>query len=81
MSTTLTDPRTELVLANADDVECITCEVCWSPGKPMVCGRPDYRDDAELCPDDCGHPTCPMCEAEWDSHERSHRPWWKRWLP
>lgn len=81
MTTVLADPRTELVHLAADDVECFTCGYCWAPGLPMVCGAPDYGDGDELCPDDCEHPTCPLCVEAWPAHERRHRPWWKRWLP
>ena len=67
MTETLTDPRTESVKQSADDVEHAFCEGCWYVGQPMLCGEPDY--DGTVCPDDCGHPKCPMCELAWQTHE------------
>jgi hypothetical protein len=79
---TVTDPRTEQVLAAADDVECLVCSECWTPGQPMLCGAPCYG--VALAPDSA-QPTCPLCVEAWPVHDRMHeradRPWWKRWLP
>ncbi|HEX8024728.1 MAG TPA: hypothetical protein VF484_00850 [Candidatus Limnocylindrales bacterium] len=80
MTTTLADPRTEQVQRNADDVDHVICWDCgWKPGMPMLCGAPD--DGTPVHDGPCPHPTCPLCELEWERHERTHRPWWKRWLP
>jgi hypothetical protein len=76
VSTILADPRTERVQQNADEAECFVCDICWSPGRPMVCGAPDEGEGDELCPDDCPHPTCPLCAEAWPAHDRLHRPWW-----
>jgi hypothetical protein len=81
MSQTLTDPRTELVLLNSDDIHHLTCDDCWVPRTPMLCGLRWEALKGIDCPDDCGCPSCPLCEEEWVRHLRSHRPWWKRWLP
>lgn len=78
---TLADPRTSLVLANADNLHHVVCEQCWRPGLPMVCGAADSGEPDEFCPDGCGCTPCPLCAEAWTRHERSHRPWWKRWLP
>jgi len=67
MAIELMDPRTELVSNSAENVDHIFCEYCWSPGQPMMCGKPD--EGGEVCPDDgCGHPPCSMCELEWEHH-------------
>lgn len=75
--TTLTDPRTDLVRLAADEVDHVICKDCWKPGMPMLCGE---HDDGPVR-DDCDHPTCPLCEVEWDRHVRrlGHRV--RRWLP
>lgn len=66
MTPTLADPRTDLVRRAADDVDHLVCPDCWTPGTPAMCGEPD---DGSWCREDCGHPTCPMCEIEWEHHE------------
>lgn len=76
MTTTLTDPRTALVLLAADDVDHIYCGDCGTPDR-MLCGKHDTSED---CPEGCDHPPCPMCELEWDSHECPRLPWWQRWF-
>jgi hypothetical protein len=66
MTTTTTDPRTELVRQHADDVAHSWCADCWQPGMPLMCGEPDF--DGEECPDGCGCPQCPLCIAAWEQH-------------
>lgn len=67
MSTTLVDPRTEQVREAAENVEHIFCGECHDPDGPMLCGA---RFDGEICPDDCGHPECPVCWELWLIHDR-----------
>lgn len=59
MTTAIADPRTEMITAAADDVEHIFCDDCWSPGKPMLCGEPDFEGTIT---DYASGPTCPLCE-------------------
>lgn len=71
--TMVVDPRTEIVDRAADSLDHIFCGDCWEPGMPMLCGSPD-DPTSEICPDEsCGHPTCSMCEYEWEIHwDRFH---------
>lgn len=62
----LCDPRTELVEESADSICHVFCNDCWVPGQPMMCGEPD--NNGPECPENCGHPTCSMCELEWERH-------------
>lgn len=64
----MTQPLTvvDAVAAAADTVDHIFCAYCWMPGLPMLCGAED--DDAVICPEDCPHPTCPMCALVIDAH-------------
>lgn len=68
MTDVLTDPRTELVLANADKVDHLFCMNCtpYPQGGPPLCGA---EDDDVIHPQDCEHPTCPMCEFVLHNHE------------
>ena len=77
MTTALADPRTDLVRLAADEVDHIYCGECGSPDRPMLGGEADTSED---CPEDCGHPTCPMCADEWDRHSCPRVPWWLRWF-
>lgn len=60
--TTITDPRSELIQWTADNLDHLVCDYCWLPGMPMLCGDPD--DGCDACPEECGHPECPMCGEE-----------------
>lgn len=69
-TTTTTDPRTEDVARAADDVDHIYCGDCSTTDMPMMCGA---RSEGPDCGDGCGHPTCPMCEIEWEGHRCLNR--------
>lgn len=81
MDQRITDARTEAVRQAADDIDHLTCDDCWTDGEPMLCGAPDTG--GEFCPDDCGHPECPLCVEAGDRHDAIFHPAsrWRRWWP
>lgn len=79
MTIMATDPRTEQVQDAADDVEHIYCVDCWVPGMPLLCGESTENggEECEAGHEDCRHPTCPMCEYEFERHKCPELPsWW-----